>query len=351
MSNFEVFQCNVCSRKTEKLVDQTHATLSKCTITYKCTGNLVRISQSDTKTMSGNTPASALTNWVPRGSVTSGTPQTQASSILLNDAQDVLAVAIDSSLVIGAQLVDFKFEVKQLVNSSFIEYFYNRPSNTTLITGQDDSSKRLTLRFAATDQIIVYVNGVEVDASTYNRNVLGRLQFNSVLTAETNQVRVLVYQQTAPKYVHLTFTRNDSASILVNPNSAWRNVSGVEIPKGTPYSVFTCTNLAGLAINSRLVLVDVNGFTGEFGYWLLADAPYSSYDRNTLNSVLISDMISYQEVIEFKNDSKNSPKFFMDSSSVKSLFPPIVIAQKISADVDLKIVNEANTRLVNAYIT
>ena len=351
MANFEVFQCNVCNRQTEKVIDQTHATLNKCNITYKCTGTLNKVSSSDTKTITSPASVPNLTNWVPRGQKTIQQQVVTPTQILLNSAYDVLAIAVESSSVLNIHEIDMVLEIRQLINASYNEYFYSKPSNTSLISGQDDSSKRLTLRFvngANPDAIVVYVNGVEVDPSTYDRSVPGRIVFNSVLTSQTNQVRVLVYQETQPNYVTLKFIRNDATSLLNSSGSAWDNVTSVMMPDMVSYSVFTCTDVSALLINSQMEVISV---TGNTAYWLLADAPYSEYDRDTFNSVSINSLVANKTVIEFKNDSLNSPKFFIDSLVVQSLFPPIRITSKLADDVIPTTVNSINTKIQNLYIT
>lgn len=357
MAKFEVFRCNVCSRDIEKEIDQTHAPIFKCNITYKCSGTLSVISKSDTKTTPFISPQSTgLTNWVPRGNNSFTNAPIPETLVSLNDAQNILSIAIESSSIDEFNQIYLDFEVRKSSNSSSIEYFYNRPSNTQLISGQDDSSKKITLRFLESDSVTVYLNGVEIEASEYNRDIPGRLLFNSALTEDTNQIRVLVYQQTPPKYVRLTFIRNDSGSVITNPMSSWRNISKISTIPNKTFDVFSCTNLSHIELNSSLVLRGVllenlQTLVGEFGYWLLSDPPYSSFDRNTSVAILLSDIITSGQPIEYKNDTKISPKFFVSSSLVKSLFPNITIIQKLSNDIDLKISNDVNTRLLNEYIT
>jgi hypothetical protein len=358
MSNFEVFKCSVCNRHIEKQVDQKRAPISKCTITYKCTGSLLKVSESDSKTMTGPASDVSLTNWVKRGHVAKNTStEATASSITINSAQDVLSIAVNDSVT--ANELSARFEIKKLTNASYVEYFYNRPSNTVLISGQDDSSKRLSLRFvngSTPDKIAVYLNGVEMNASGYDRSVPGRIAFNEALVDETNQIRVLVYKQDASSYLTLNFLRNDLSTVKNHASSSWGNVEKAAFGNVT-CSVFTCTDVAKVPINSKLVLVDVSVkstnavLAGDFGYLVIADAPYSSYDRNLNNAINLSKLIGTAAIVEYKKDVKNSPKFYVSENSIQSLFPPIAILAKASDDIDSGKVNDSNTKLMNAYIT
>lgn len=366
MSNFEVFKCNVCNRKIEKLVDQKRAPISKCNITYKCRGNLVKVSESDTKTMSGPATEANISNWVPRGQL-EATKQTNIANnsdykhslVNVNSAQDVLSIAADETVVNNINELDFVFKVKRLSNAQYVEYFYNRPSNTSLISGQDDSSKRLALRFTSADTIQVYLNGVVQDPSAYDRSVPGRIVFGQPLTSESNQIRVLVFKQDASEYVKLRFVRNDLSTVISHGTSAWGNVEKIAYPRNATFAVFTCTDVSSIKINTRLHLDRIETLNGEIppgiGYLLIADAPYSSYDRNLNNAIHLGFMASDSEdsrlLIEYKKDEKHSPKFYMSTFAVQSIFPPIAILSKISDDVDTNKVNDSNTKLANAYIT
>lgn len=358
MSNFEVFKCSVCNRKIEKLVDQKRAPISKCTITYKCIGNLVKVSESDTKTMTGPAMDVALTNWVPRGQSTPQQTETSAvASVTINTAQDVLSAIVDTTIT--ANELDFTFEIKRLTNAAYVEYFYNRPSNTVLISGQDDTSKRLALRYVngdTPDRITVYLNGVEMDASGYDRSVPGRIVFKEALADESNQIRVLVFKQDASSYITLKFVRNDLATVKTHALSAWGNIQKVAAgPSRKPMSVFTCTDVTALQINSRLELVSVKAGTTTLstsaGYVVIADAPYSSYDRNLNVAISFAKLIGSSAIIDFKKDVKNSPKFYVSENVVESMFPPIAILSKTADDVDSNKTNDSNTKLMNAYIT
>jgi len=358
MSNFEVFKCSVCNRHIEKQVDQKRAPISKCTITYKCTGTLLKVSESDSKTMTGPASDVALANWVPRGRGASNTStEAVANSIAINSAQDILSIAVREEVT--ANELSARFEIKKLTNASYVEYFYNRPSNTVLISGQDDSSKRLALRFvngSTPDKIVVYLNGVEMSASGYDRSVPGRIVFNQALVDETNQIRVLVYKQDASSYLTLNFVRNDLSTVKQNASSSWGNVEKAAFGN-VKHSVFTCTDVSMVPINSKLVLVDVSVkstnevLPADSGYLVIADAPYSSYDRNLNNAISISKLIGNATIVEYKKDVKNSPKFYVDEKAVQSMFPLIAILSKASDDVDSGKVNDSNTKLMNAYIT
>jgi hypothetical protein len=307
--------------------------------------------------MTGPAMDVTLTNWVPRGQTAATGVQVQASTpVNVNSAQDVLSVMVNESVT--ANELQFVFEIKRLTNASYVEYFYNRPSNTVLISGQDDSSKRLSLRFvngASADRIVVYVNGVEMPASGYDRSVSGRIVFNQALVDETNQIRVLVYKQDASSYVTLNFVRNDLAAVIANQTSAWGNVEKTAYPKDVQYSVFTCHDVSGVMINSRLMLTAIkDGSTvlpTDVGYLVIADAPYSSYDRNLNVAISTERLIDGQELIEYKKDVKNSSKFYVAPEIVQSMFPPITIKSRVSDDVDSNKTNDSNTKLMNVYIT
>jgi hypothetical protein len=354
MANFTQFQCDTCRRKTEQLNNTTHATLTKCNITYKCTGTLIKTGTSDTKTLtSSGSQSSSLQNWVPRGTVlTTGTATVSTGQVPLNSAQDVLSIAVATSLA-TADVITMSLEIKKTSNNSFVEYMYNRGTNVSLITGKDDSSQRLSLSFANgsnPDILVVYVNGVQLDSDLFDRSVAGRIVFNPILTADSNLIRILVYTQVQASYATLTFNQNTGT-----PNtSAWANINTVEIPKGNSFTVYTCSDVSSLLINSFLIIDSITiGETvlNHGGYFLRANAPYSNYDRDLLTALPLSSMISEAQMINYTNDSSNSPKFFIDADTPTSLFPPMNIASRFSADVTTTSVSTVDTILANSYIT
>jgi len=358
MTNFTQFKCDTCHRKTEQLINQTHATLTKCTITYKCAGTLIKIGSSDTQTLTTTANYnSTLPNWVPRGTVVPVGSPVPASQPTINSAQDILSIAIPTADATESSLT-MVLEIQQVSNNSFTEFLFNRTGPVSLLAGKDDSSKRISLSFSNgsnPDVLVVYVNGVEIDSSLYNRTVANRLTFNPVLSSETSLIQVLVYQQVATSYTSLTFYKNNVENPITP--SAWSNVSTFEIPRGTSYTGYTCSNVSGLLINSRLIVTSLiigdTTLTGvsDTGYFLRANSPFSNYDRDLLDAMPLSTMITSQQVIYYKADSNNSPKFFVDATTPVSLFPPISITELWTPNITTTSMSTVDTQLTNLYIT
>jgi hypothetical protein len=359
MSNFEVFKCNVCNRQTEKLIDQKHAPILKCNVTLKCRGNLIKISQSDTKTLTHRTVEAGLTNWRPRGEGPGPNAQILQGSTTttINSSLGSLAIGLVSTQANQQAALTIDFTIKKLTAASYTEYFYNRPSGTNLLTGQDDSSKKLTLKFLnhPIDRVIVYVNGVELSYLEYTRDIPGRITFSTPLAADTNQIRVLVFKDDVAEKVSLRFERNDLAMFKSKPTSAWGNVESITVQQNKVYNIFTCYDLSPIAINSQLIFDALHNSFGIVNdldaYILLADSPYSPFDRNLNNAINLANAKTQYHAISYKKDEVGNSQFFVVLDAIQAMFPPIAILSKSSADVDTNKINSSNTKLASAYIT
>jgi hypothetical protein len=350
MSNFELFTCNICNRQIEKIVHPRHATINKCVITHKCAGTLVKISESDSQTMLGASPDATLVNWVARGSALSNKNLVIAEPIAIDSGMDRLTIALESHNIGLQQTVEMTFDVQQQTNNQYVEYLYNRLYTVQAVSGQDDSSKKIALRFingSSPDQVTVYVNGVVLDAARYDRTVLGRLTFTPALSDDSNQIRVVVHKQVVTASIVVEFARNTFSTFAVDDSTAWSNVNQVSINE-KDYIVFTSKSLLSVANNAKLVLTSISA---SAGYVLLAAEPYTHFDRDILNAVNIQSLISTAQVITMKNNIKNKRKMFLSANNIQSVLPLISVTSKIAENIMSAKVNDVDTTHINAYLT
>ncbi len=348
MALYDVFKCNVCNKQTEKLVNQTHATLDKCNITFKCVGKLIKIGESDVKNIIDSTEV----DWRQRGQSTLAAAIQITQYVPIITGAGVLTLAIAEAQYLGAGPVTAKFIQKKIQSSAFVEYLYNRTINTTQIYGPDDSSKKLSLRFSTTDIVKVFVNGVEFPSSDFDRTVPGRIIFNDVLSATSNIIRIVVSAQETLIVKNLSFTLNES---FPDNTTAWTNVSNVSI-NNEPYRLFTCNDIGDLVVSTTLVLDSLIGSGTVTNthppFFVLAQYPYSSYDRNLGVVINVFDAITNTTNINYVNQTlSNNLLINSEDDSIISIFPLISITEKNKVDLGNSLKNDTNTVIKNKYIT
>jgi hypothetical protein len=356
MAAYDVFKCNVCNQQTEKLVNQTHATLDRCDITYKCVGKLIKIGETSVKSSLSNTLDANLEAWKARTSpAVVQSSLTTPVSVSVMSGTEAITIAVPMSVYADTTSLTVSLKQEKLGVAPFTEYTYVSPSNTTQLYGQDDSSRRLTLRFTALDEVKVYVNGVELTPSQFNRSVAGRITLAEPLSDESSTIRVIVFQQAAPVVKPLTFTLNADHQ---ESDSAWSNVTRIAMrPKAPQYQLFTCRDTSSLEIGTTLKITSVASSAGEIDtadvHLLLSAKPYSSYDRDLDNTIVVGTAITNATPFQYVADDVGVPTVFVNlaDESMKSVFPPIAIITKSKDDIDNGLKNNSNTVIQNKYIT
>lgn len=249
MKKYVRLSCTTCKRTKDQLLDLTHYTPDKCTITFQCEGRLQPVDYiSNGSSILGVAPV-GVTNWYPRNSSFATAPT--SSSIVLRDTstgylkQIVLAIDEDG---VGeypeTATVEVDFEAEQQTPQSFLKYTYKRTVPFTIINGVEDGTSKKVLRYDITtalpDQVEVYVNGVRRARGTafgeyqlYDGTVgcpvpPNSVLFNAAVTGSNTQIDVIVTKEAATSTVTLTFTRAvDDESRL--SQGAWEGVNKIKM--------------------------------------------------------------------------------------------------------------------------
>lgn len=355
MATYDVFQCNVCKQQTEKPVNQTHATLDRCTITFKCVGKLLKTGQTEIKASLTPNSNNDLEAWKPRTDTVLNQKLVVDEVLTVMSGTEALSIAIKTTDYQSDDPLSLVLAQEKLGSSSFVEFFYNRPSNTTQLYGQDDSSKRLTLRFSTLDEVKVYINGIELASTLFDRSVSGRITLAQPLVDDASTINVVVFRQAAQILKTLTFTTNNTTH---DNTTAWGNVLSYETKEnGHQYRIFTCRDLSSLEIGTTLKIDSLksgsNPISLTHAYLLLSAKPYSSYDRDLDNVISLGAVLSNSIKFEYYSDDTGVPTVFTKktSDSLKSIFPPIAIIAKSKVDLDNNLKNNSNTVIRNKFIT
>lgn len=345
MPNFETFKCTVCNRATEKPVSQKHAPINRCDITAKCRGVLTKIGSSDTKTMAAPSAVEGISNWAPRHASAATQAFKPVPTLCLDTDKSVLTFAVPSSRCGIEPDIAVRFEAAVFTNKQYTEYVFGRPSGTALVSGQDDSSKRVALRFSNTDQVSVFVNGVELPPHSYDRSVLNRLVFTPALLDDSNSINVLVTKANEPVFITGFAHRHGMPNA---PAGAWDNIVTVTI-RGIAHTLFSIAVRPG--INTGIIVAAIGNWVQDVGLLLLANEPYSHFDRALSTVVSIPELIASREIIDYKNNVKGIAQFTCTFDSVSGVIPGISINAGLSPDANTNKVHDTNNMLTNMYIT
>lgn len=260
MKNYVTLKCSVCTRQKDELVDLTHYTPDRCTITLACEGRLTVVGHTSEGSTLLSVPPAGLTNWYPRGStVAVGTAlATDALYDTSTGAYGQLVVAV-SVAALGydpgpASTMTIGLLAEQQVARDYRQYTYRRTGAVSVINGVEDATTKKVLRYTLVgptpDQVEVYVNGVKRTAGVgadqyqlYDGTVGSPVPVNSVLfgapVTGTSQIDVVVTKAVAPSALTLTFTRAVSDEARVG-TGAWEGVGLVRSPAVGDRALFYC---------------------------------------------------------------------------------------------------------------
>lgn len=306
MKKYLRLSCTVCKRTTDKLVDDTHFSPDKCTITFKCEGRLFPVEyRSNANIISA--PVTDVTDWRPRGT-SLASEVNDATPSFINTAtgttsQIVLAVRMAVDPGIGSTLT-LTLNERASAPKNYRQYIYRSEVSFSSVSGVEAGLEKKTLRYTTTDNVEVYLNGVKLEQGLLPENYQlydgtltssvppNTVNFNQQIALPgITQVDVIVSPAVVTTQVLLTFNRNQSDESRLNTGS-WENVDRVEQLNAStwrPYYLFTLDLADATQLNLNTILTAasnavVNGFINipaadiEI---LLAREPYSILDRYT----------------------------------------------------------------------
>lgn len=333
--------CTVCKREIDKLVDLTHYTPDKCTITLGCEGRL----QQESYRSSGGiavTPEIGVTDWRPRGSTSvAGVSDRQSDLINLETGKQkqlVLAIAL-ADVPSPNDVATLNATVKSDSPKAYRQYVFRKEGAFGSVSGVESGLEKKSLRFTAYgptgDKVEVFVNGVLrergtnpddyqiYDGSDGSAAPPNSVVFNTVLDSQSStQVDVIVSKEAVASSVTLTFLRNLSDESR-NASGSWENVSYVERLFGgiwKRYYLFTL-DLGDIDVPLNTLM---SPHTMD-AFFLLARKPYSQLDRYTDTVVLLQGLSDADYIKYYVEDNENTAR--VTSTALSTFFPPLRVGK------------------------
>ena len=360
MKKYLRLTCSVCKRFTDKLVDDSHFTPDKCTITFKCEG---RLSILEYRSNGGITslPEVGVTDWRPRGKVSDGV-EVQSTTFVNTSTGEFkqLALAVQLSAVQAASASTMKIVLSQRADTpkAYRQYVYRIEGAFSSVSGVEAGLEKKTLRYSSTDTVDVFLNGVKLvngtgaaDYQLYNGTGSNGVPSNTVNFNTTvslpgiTQVDVIVSPAVPVVPVELLFTRN------VNDESrrgkgAWENVDYVERFNGTswiPYYVFYLDLADGtslklnsiMTVDSLGVLNGTDNIASSAMHLLLAHAPYSQIDRHANITIPLDSLNFDTEYLKYYLVD-GTEVLYATEKSISTVYPPMRV-QKFAVENTIQV--------------
>jgi hypothetical protein len=354
MKKFLRLSCTTCKRTIDKLVDNSHISPDKCTITYQCGGRLVPVQYLSNGQITAAS-ASGVTDWHQRTTTETTVGPMVPEVSLINTAtgsygQLVLALALAVPPADSAT-ARLELAVRTDTPKSFRQYTFRFDTTFASVAGVENGPEKKTLRFKAygldPDLIEVYLNGVKLergtaadqfqinDGSASSSVPDNIVSFNSPVSLPgTTQVDVVVSKALAQTTKILTFVRNvDTPSRTFA--GAWENVSFFErLVNGvwTRYYIFKFDILDTTAIDLNTIMspygdLIVNTGSGTItlpqtkACFMLARKPYSPLDRYLNLMVSLDTMSTDRDYLKYHVVSSTAV-LDVTQSSVVAFYPP-----------------------------
>jgi hypothetical protein len=228
------------------------------------------------------------------------------------------------------------------------KYTYVVTGPVQVISGQDDSPESRSLRFTATNQISVYVNGVLIDPSGYDRSVNDQLTFTPAIYDSNNVVEVFVYKDltsaiTNANQVSLEFKAlvpTITADLALRTLDAWGNYGGVSI-NGVERLTLFCTDLTLLDPNKSygVAYFEAESNTSEVRkiktsevFFLLAKEPFAFRDKELYAYLSGTSLVDDSAVLAYKESQASGQLFLtVDETAITQVFNPITPTKKLAA--------------------
>ena len=329
MSKFRHYKCDTCGKEVDVDNDLTHAFIDRCNLTKGCLGRLRFVEDKNVKDNILNYTTAVQSSIIGTKEDTSIPEYISPCSGTSNEitlAVKGLFMSASNAVVTLTEILTKEVE--------YVEYVYNITIPVSAISGKDNSAQQKILTFDETSDISIYINGQEYDSSLYTaeNNII---RFNSPIiyaTFGTSSifVKILVFTAATEVIRTLSFDRN----VPGLSTSAWSNVQDVKI-NNEFYSLFTCTDLTTIDLNTRLTIksIKVDGVeypTSESAI-ILAAEPFTIADRIFSRLIFASDLDTSTRHLRYEAPNKVKT-LRVTSESLVDVFPAISIESVFSRD-------------------
>ena len=354
MKKYLRLTCTLCRRDIDKLVDVTHYTPDRCTITQGCEGRLQPIEYRSSAGIAV-TPEVGVTDWQPRGTRVTQNVKVPTGEDLIN-----LATGSLKQLVIASPrdqaYIDVSLRGKVDTPKAYRAYVFRREGAFSTISGVESGLDKKTLRFTATgdtpDMVEVYVNGVKREHNTSPEGFLffdgkatfplpvpppNTIVFNTPINeAGITQIDVIVSKVEVANDFSLRFTRNKYDESRAT-TGAYENISYVDgMLNNDTWQRFYLYTLDLDLITSQIplntLLVPTQDTTSMF---LLSRKPYTQLDRYSTVVMPLKNLNTDGDYIKYyAQDSVTTAR--ATSSSLLTIFPPLRFG-KFTVEKTLKV--------------
>lgn len=344
MKRFLHLVCSVCKRSVDKLVDNTHVTPDRCTITLRCTGRLFPVEYRSNAAIA-TAPVAGLQDWRPRGTAINTVAEAAAEpfSITSGDVNGFkqLVVAVKTTATLTTSSVATLKLYRQIeTTAAFSQFIYRRDTAFSSIEGVESGLEKKTLSYnAATQDVEVFLNGVKLargtGASDYmlypDGGIPNSIKFNTPITLPgITQVDVFVKAATVSQTPTTIALHRNHVDTSRTGAGAWENVDSIRyFVNGAwqTYYLFTAdigSASATLTLNSNytvdptLTLNYNNSIVSTDTLILLSHPPYSQLDRYMAHVVRLASF--GDNLLSYKLDN-GSAVLTAPTTTIAKVFP------------------------------
>lgn len=334
MKKYQKLTCTKCHRDVDKLVNITHYSPDRCTITQDCEGRLL---PKEYRSSAGIaiSPEPGIVDWQPR--ITEWTPNKQTTNVPLRTPEFVNLATGSLGQIVVASPVDaatltLEFDGKADTPKAYRAYVFRKEGAFSTISGIESGLEKKALRFNSfgtdVDMVEVYLDGVKqnpdsdytiADGSSSSNAPPNTIVFTTVIDRPgIAQVDVIVSKEEASSSYSLTFQRNTSDESRAG-TGAYENVDFASLLK----SAWTTYHLYTLDIDQILIPLNTILVPKETdAMFLLARRPYTQLDRYTTLVLPLETMNPEVEYIKY-HAVDNIPTLHATQESLVQVFPPL----------------------------
>ena len=351
MKKYVKLLCSVCARQKDHLIDSTHYTPDRCTITLGCEGRLSPIGLTSSGSSVLSLPPTGASNWYARGSTLSTSKAITEDALYdtSTGSKKQIVIAVSNGLLSfipdGNAELKLDLNIEQQVAKDYRQYTYRRSAPFTTINGVEDNQSKKVLRYATTDEVSVYLNGVKKEASTdyllYDGTSTSAappntVLFTSMVTGSNNQIDVVVSQPTAVQTGSMLFARaiNDESRVGLG---AWEGIDAVKNPVLGTWSLFYCdfSSVTTFPLDIKLRVADLSIRQSSNEPWssvqgacmlLSRTNVYTELDRQRSVWVPISSLNSDTKYLVVKTVNSSRTMLVTEAAAV-DIFPTLDVVR------------------------
>lgn len=331
LKKYQRLQCTKCHRDIDKLVNTTHYSPDRCTITQGCEGRLIPLEYRSSAGIA-TSPEVGVVDWQPRG-----THNTNLKPLVNNELLNLATGSLNQIVVASKRnlpTLTVDFQGKSDKPKAYRAYVFRREGAFITIAGVETGLEKKALRFTAygdnADVVEVYLNGVKqepiTDYTVANGSDSSSAPPNTIVFTKLidqpgiAQVDIIVSKDEVAESFTLSFKRNihdesrqdsgafeniDSVSGMIN-SAVWET-----------YYLYTLDlDKIDIPLNTILVPKDTDAML------MLARRPYTQLDRYTTLVIPLQGMNQEVEYLKyFAVDGK--PTLQATQESLLQIFPPL----------------------------